>query len=101
MRELRETALDLAKIILSRLLKSFDEELSALACEAEGRLAEDFIPLQNQGDWELHHMPEILYRHSWREIIRNWSKNICPENGVAAIQWLATSEEHVPQLSWV
>lgn len=99
--ELRESAADLASLILQRLIISFDEELNERAWEAEDRLTKDFIPLKNGDDYGLWRMPDVVNRHAWREIARNWLKNLSHENSVGAIQWLASSEEHVPQPSWM
>jgi hypothetical protein len=101
LRELRESAADLAKTILQRLIVSFDEDLNDRALEAEGRLMKDGIALQNQGDWELWRMPFVVNAHSWREVCRNAFRNINGENAVGAIQWLATDEENVPSVPWM
>ena len=47
LRALRQQALELASTILTRLAKSFDDELQAVAIAAEQRLEEASIPLHN------------------------------------------------------
>jgi hypothetical protein len=101
LRELRGVAGDLARTILERLAKSFDAELQERALEAESRLTADFIPLQNGQDWELHHSPDVVKRHCWRELAKNAIRYLNQENSIGAIQWLATSEEHVPNVPWI
>ncbi len=100
-RELRKSAEDLAKTILGRLVKSFDDELNERALEAEERLTKDFIPLKNGNDWECWRQPFVTNCHSWREVCRNALKNLNAENSIGAIQWLATTEENTPSVPWI
>ena len=98
--ELKVDAADLAKTILGRLIKSFDVELNDRAWEAEERLVADFIPLHNGDSWELWNSSEILFRHSWRAVVRH--KLGQPDHSIAVgtIQWLCTTEERVP-FAWL
>jgi hypothetical protein len=101
-RELRDTAADLAKTILARLVKSFDEELRETAWQFEEQLAKDFIPLSNHAgdDFEAWHTPHVVARHAWRELAKSALRNMSAENAVGSIQFLATSEERVPLFPW-
>jgi hypothetical protein len=131
LRELRDAAIDLATTILSRLVKSFDAELQKRAIENEQRLERCGVPLSNSlawqqwnrirsertstilivqtplppepvtEDYELWHDPATLIPHSWRELARNALRNLDSTNAIGAVQWLATSEEHVPNVEWV
>ena len=101
MRALQETAGDLARTILERLIKSFDEELLARTVEAEQRLIDDGIPLQTGQDWELWRDPSLLRRHCWREVTKNAIRYLNPENTIGCVQWLATSEENTPNVPWI
>jgi hypothetical protein len=101
LRELRETAGDLARTILERLVKSFDDELQDRAVEAESRLAEDSIPLQNGDSWELWRVPSVVNRHCWRELARNAIRYLNFENSIGCVQWLATDEQGCPNVPWI
>lgn len=101
MREYRDVACDLAKTILGRLVQGFNEELNERAWAAEERLAQDFIPFLNQGNWELHRQPDVVARHAWRELCRNALRYLSHENSIGSIQWLATQEENTPSVPWI
>jgi hypothetical protein len=101
LQELRESAVDLAKTILGRLVKSFDAELAKAALEAEARLETIGLPIGNHAYWELHHNPELLARHSWREMARNAIRNLNMENSIGSVQWLATTEATTQSVPWV
>jgi hypothetical protein len=94
--ELRQVALDMAKVILQRLTESFDAELSERALRVEADLTEDLIPLRNGADYELWRRSDVIARHSWRELARNAARNLNHENSVGCIQWLCTSETETP-----
>ena len=68
LRELRASAYDLSKVILERLVDSFNDELNGVALDAEKRLTDAGIPLSNPegNDWELWHSVEVTWRHSWK-----------------------------------
>jgi hypothetical protein len=99
--ELRQVALDMAKVILQRLTESFDAELSERALRVEADLTEDLIPLRNGADYELWRRSDVIARHSWRELARNAARNLNHENSVGCIQWLCTSETETPTVPWV
>jgi hypothetical protein len=101
LRELRESALDLAKVILPRLVQSFDAELNERALRVEEELTEDLIPLQNGSDYELWHRSDVIARHAWRELARNAANNLNVENAIGCIQFLCTSEENTPAVPWL
>jgi hypothetical protein len=41
-------------------------------------------------------MPDVVARHSWRELCRHALENICQENSIGAVQYFCTDEERVP-----
>ena len=97
--ELRIDAAELSKEILTKLVESFDAELQEVAVAAEERLKASGITLCKQGDFELWHMTEVTYRHSWREIARHKLQQFdhsAADIAIGCIQWLCTDEDGVP-----
>jgi hypothetical protein len=99
--ELRASALDLARTILTQLIASFDRELTEVALAAEAQLLAEDVPLENQGDWELWHNASVVRRHAWRELARNSLRYLSPENSIGACQWLCSGEENTPNVPWL
>jgi hypothetical protein len=97
--ELRTEAFEqFAKPILRRLVKSLEAELNEAALAAEARLDKAGIPVRySDGTWMLH--SDAICRALWsqRNIVEKTFVAIVESgNGIPAVQWLCTDEEHTP-----
>jgi hypothetical protein len=99
--ELRKEAFELVKPIFKRLIESLDDELNDSALEAEQRLDRAGVPVRNGDEWMLHNDAVCKALWSCRNLVE---KTFCAVaesgDGIAAVQWYCTSEEHTP-FQWV
>jgi hypothetical protein len=94
--ELRVQASELAKTILSRLLKAFDSELTEAAIAAETRLDAIGVPVHGGPGWTLSTDPELTTRHVHREIVRAKLAAIDSGNSIGATEYFCSDEQGVP-----